>query len=90
MSENEWKIESPVPVVVRKIETAYDRFFAAGRIAGLREAAEIVKPIGKRPCDCEPWRCYCDKTEDAASVAAWDHAEGLRVAILALAEEGEG
>ena len=38
-----YQITSDAPVVVRKIETAYDRAFAAGRLAGLREAAEVAR-----------------------------------------------
>ena len=59
---------------------------AAGRLAGLREAAEVVRPRGKRPCDCT--RCDCGNVGDAEEVRAWDEGTANAAAILALAEGG--
>ena len=52
------------------------------REKALREAAEVVKPTGDRPCDCDS--CYCSNSGDAQAVADWDSSEANYRRILAL------
>jgi hypothetical protein len=57
---------------------------AAIRREAFEEAAEAIEPKGPRPCDCD--RCYCDKSQDAEQVAAWDEAMANATAIRARGE----
>ena len=59
----------------------------AERNAVLEEAAQLIGPKGPRPCDCDPFHCYCGNYGDAQSVAAWDEAELSAAAIRALKEQ---
>ncbi|KRR10837.1 hypothetical protein CQ12_21455 [Bradyrhizobium jicamae] len=54
-----------------KIAAREDRA-AAVRADTIEECAKLVEPKGPRPCDCEPFGCYCHNNGDAAAVAAWD------------------
>lgn len=57
------------------------------RIEALREAAEVVRPRGERPCDCES--CYCSNPGDAQAVADWDAASARYNRILDLITGGD-
>lgn len=49
----------------------------------LEQAAKLVSPHGKRPCDCDV--CDCGKRDDAQRVADWDQADRNATAIRKLA-----
>ena len=57
------------------------------RREALREAAEVVRPRGERPCDCES--CYCSNPGDAQAVADWDAASARYNRILDLITGGD-
>jgi hypothetical protein len=42
------------------------------RVEAIEECAKAIEPKGPRPCDCEPFGCYCKNYDDAQTVAAWD------------------
>ena len=48
----------------------------------IEEAAKLVEPKGKRPCDCDT--CYCGNHGDMEEVAMWDAATHDARAIRAL------
>ena len=50
----------------------------------IEECARLVEPKTLRPCDCEPFGCYCHNNGDAATVASWDAETATAKAIRAL------
>lgn len=79
-----YQITSDAPVVVRKIETAQSRAFAAGRLAGLREAAALVRGH-EEVVSLKTAKRSLDPRSDGNLVGL-----AYEAAILALAEGKEG
>ena len=52
------------------------------RRSALKEAATLIGPKGKRPCDCDT--CDCGNSGDMRAVAWWDEAKANADAIRAL------
>ena len=42
------------------------------KLETIETCAKLIEPKGPRPCDCEPFSCYCQNYGDAQTVASWD------------------
>ena len=67
--------------VVAQIKAAE---FKRGAEAMRESAAVAVQPKGKRPCDCERWRCDCGNSGNLIAVEGWDNDNDTANAIRAL------
>ena len=76
------------PISSRELELICKARHIAGKLEGLREAAEIARPKTLRGCDCA--NCDCHNVNDAQFVAAYDAEKGVEAAILARIAELEG
>lgn len=88
---HQWSVEitSPTPVRLIRLETSLDRAFAAGRIAGLREAAEVLIKRGEGYQERADMPGIDQGLRDERAYGA-EVCEHAAAAILALAGDATG
>lgn len=68
-----------------EVELAMRKLAQQVKLDTIEACAKLIEPKGPRPCDCEPFGCYCHNNGDAATVASWNADMAAANSIRALA-----